>query len=276
MIISASRRTDVASFYAEWFLRRIREGYCEVRNPYNPAQVSRISLRCEDVDGIVFWTRNPRPLMARLDELDGYRYYFQFTVVHNGRAHDGKSPGIKAAVETFKRLSERATVIWRYDPIVATVGVDHAARFEAIASALRGHTDRCVISLVDAYRKTERRMAELRGTADEPVAPDVANLIPRLAAIARSHGMDIVSCAEEVDLTPYGVRPGRCIDPDLLGLGAFPKDPSQRAACGCVVSRDIGAYDTCLFECRYCYATSSFERSRERHAGHDPAAPSLV
>lgn len=276
MIISASRRTDIAAFYSEWLLRRIREGYCEVRNPYNRAQVSRVSLRREDVDGIVFWTRNPRPLMARLDALDGYRYYFQYTIVDNGRAHDGRSPGIKAAIETFQTLSERATVIWRYDPIVATAGVDHAERFAAIASALDGCTSRCVISLVDAYRKTERRMAELRGTADEPLAPDVPALIPRLAAIARAHGMDIVSCAEELDLEPHGVRPGRCIDPDVLGLDTdLRKDPSQRAACGCVVSRDIGAYDTCLFECRYCYATSSFTRSRERHAAHDPASPAL-
>ena len=102
-----------------------------------------------------------------------------------------------------------------------------------------------------------------------------------LVQIATEHGMEIVSCAEEIDLAHYGVRPGKCIDDDYifaafgLHVGAT-KDPGQRAACGCVASRDIGMYDSCLFGCQYCYATSSFDRARANYATHDPLASSLL
>ena len=123
MIISASRRTDIPAFYAEWMVRRLKEGYCTVANPFNRNQVVRISLKPEDVDAIVFWSRNPRPLMPHLDELDsrGYRYYFQFTILGYPREIDAKSPPAATAVEAFCKLAERLgpkRVIWRYDPIV--------------------------------------------------------------------------------------------------------------------------------------------------------------
>jgi hypothetical protein len=125
MIISASRRTDIPAFYAEWMVHRLREGYCTVINPYNRNQVTRISLKAEDVDAIVFWTRSPRPLMAYLDELDarGYRYYFQFTILGYPRELDPVRPPAAAAIATFCDLAERLgskRVIWRYDPIVFT------------------------------------------------------------------------------------------------------------------------------------------------------------
>ena len=150
MIISASRRTDIPAFYAEWMVRRLREGYCTVPNPFNRNQVSRISLRPEDVDAIVFWTRNPRPLMPYLDELDsrGYRYYFQFTILGYPREIDPKSPPAATAVEAFCELAERLgprRVIWRYDPIVFT-GITppafHQENFQRLAESLRGHTRR--------------------------------------------------------------------------------------------------------------------------------------
>ncbi len=110
MIISASRRTDIPAFYAEWMVRRLREGYCTVANPFNRDQVTTISLKPADVDAIVFWTRNPRPLMPYLDELDsrGYRYYFQFTILDYPREIDAKSPPAAAAVATFQELGGTA------------------------------------------------------------------------------------------------------------------------------------------------------------------------
>ncbi len=122
MIISASRRTDIPAFYAEWFMQRIRAGYCTVPNPFNRGQVSTISLAPEDVDAIVFWTRFPRPLLPHLDELDrcGYRYYFQFTLLDYPRSLETHRPDVRQAVEAFRTLAERIgpeRVIWRYDPI---------------------------------------------------------------------------------------------------------------------------------------------------------------
>jgi hypothetical protein len=295
MIISASRRTDIPAFYAPWFMNRIRAGYCTVPNPFNRSQVSTISLRPEEVDVIVFWTRNPRPLLPALDELDarGYRYYFQYTLLDNPRALDPKSPPVDAAIATFRALAERigpARVIWRYDPIAlsSATGADfHLERYARIAAALRGSTLRSVVSVMDMYRKIEKRLAALAAQgiafADQPAnqRADFARLMTGLATIAAANEMEIQSCAEELDLASFGIRPGKCIDDDYIrrvfGLQLdLKKDPSQRAACGCVVSRDIGMYDSCLFGCAYCYATSSFARAAVNHAAHDPAGEALL
>lgn len=295
MIVSASRRTDIPAFYAPWFMNRIRAGYCTVPNPFNRRQVSTIALRPEDVDIIVFWTRNPRPLFDGLAELDarGYRYYFQFTLLDNPRQIDPKTPSVAAAVVTFRELAARIgseRVIWRYDPIVLSnaTGPDfHLERYAQIAGQLRGYTQRSVISVMDMYRKAAKRLEALAPQgiviegADAGQAPEFARLMTGLAHIAAENGMEIQSCVEELDLMRFGIRPGKCIDDDYIarvfGLQlTLGKDPSQRAACGCVASRDIGMYDACLFGCTYCYATGSFARAGENYASHDPAGESLL
>jgi hypothetical protein len=230
--------------------------------------------------------------MPYLDELDcrGYRYYFQFTILGYPREIDPKSPPAATAVGTFREPSERlgpVRVIWRYDPIVftgLTPPAFHEGNFRRLAEALRGHTRRAVVSVVDTYRKVEKRMKELDGTpaAVRPCdAEDLGPLMRGLAGLAGENGMEIVSCAEEIDLRPFGVLPGKCVDDRVLAE-AFgvdvpgTKDPTQRKACGCVVSRDVGMYESCLFGCRYCYATGSFDRARANFGSHDPESPSLL
>lgn len=295
MIISASRRTDIPAFYAAWFMNRVRAGYCAVPNPFNPRQVSRVSLQPEDVDAIVFWTRNPRPLVASLDELDerGYRYYFQYTILAYPRLLETKTPPVETAVETFCRLSERIgpqRVIWRYDPIVFSSLTDaafHRERFTWLAERLRGFTKRVVISVVDGYRNVQARLRKLavQGvTIPDQMPQQLAGfdeLMHGLVETAMRCEMEIVSCAEELDLTGYGVQPGRCVDDALLARAFdvhlnLKKDTGQRDACGCVVSRDIGMYDSCLFGCQYCYATRSVARSAANYAAHNPESPSLL
>jgi hypothetical protein len=301
LIISASRRTDIPAFYAQWFINRIRAGFCEVPNPFNRLQVSRISLLPDDVDVIVFWTRNPRPLFPYLDELKrrGYRYYFQYTLLGYPPEIDTNGPAPAASLVTFRELAQRVgpqRVIWRYDPVVLsqiTPPDYHRTAFARLADALAGATGRSVISLMDDYPKIRSRMQEMArqgaallpvtmgGTGLESGMPEwLGDLLRDLAAIARSRQMEMVSCAEESDLRSFGIQPGKCIDDRLIGriFGidvSHTKDPGQRSACGCVVSKDIGMYDTCLFGCRYCYATTSFARARENHARHDPEAPSI-
>jgi DNA repair photolyase len=296
MIISASRRTDIPAFYSDWFMNRIRAGYCTVPNPFNRNQISRVELGPQDVDVIVFWTRNPRPLFRHLDELDqrGYRYYFQYTVLNNPRTVDPKSPSVDAAIKTFRELADRVgsqRVIWRYDPIVlseATSPAFHMASHARIAEALAGATRRNVVSIVDIYKKAQKRLRELRqqGVVVEEITQagisnEVGAILEHLAAIASRCGMEIYSCAEELDLRPYGIQPGKCIDDEYIartfGLQLkIKKDPGQRDACGCVVSKDIGTYDTCLFGCQYCYATTSFETAQQNHAQHDSLSSSLI
>jgi hypothetical protein len=294
MIISASRRTDIPAFYAEWFINRIRAGYCTVPNPFNAVQARRVSLRSQDVDVIVFWTRNPRPLFPYLDELDrrGYRYYFTYTLLGYPCVLDPHSPERQVAIRTFQELSRRVgaqRVIWRYDPIVLsqiTPPDYHRRAYEEIARALRGYTHRSVISLLEVYAKIRKRMEEAGRRGAQLLPYDgreawFADLMRDLATLAGTNEMQIFSCAQELDLAGFGIRPGKCVDDEYIqavfGLDVpHGKDPGQRKACGCVVSRDIGMYDACLFGCRYCYATSSFERARRNHAQHDPRSPALL
>jgi hypothetical protein len=292
MIISASRRTDIPAFYSEWFMNRIRAGFCTVPNPVRKDQISRVSLKPEDVDVIVFWTRNPVPLMKHLDELDkrGYCYCFQYTIMDNPRVLDPRCPAADDAIESARRLSGRIgpeKVIWRYDPIVFAGALNaefHKKTYERIAGALRGHAHCSVISVVDVYRKIGKRLRSLAENGFELTPLDgrsLEDLMRSIAGTAKANGMEVFTCAEETDFSSCGIPPGKCIDDAYIarvfGLKVpAAKDPSQRKACGCVVSRDIGAYDSCLFGCAYCYATSSFERAKENHQRHDPASASLI
>jgi len=294
MIISASRRTDIPAFYTPWFINRLRAGYCTVPNPFNRSQVGRVSLLPQDVDVIVFWTRNPRPLLPFLDELDerGYRYYFQYTLMDNPKSIDPHCPPLEEGIATFQALAARLgapRVIWRYDPIVFSTLTPpdfHLERYARLATALRGCTLRSVISIMDEYPKIMKRLKVLAEQGAKLLHPDpqqdwLRDCIRGLASIASASGMEITSCAEELDLAPLGVLPGKCVDDDYIrrtfGIHVdSQKDPSQRKACGCVTSRDIGMYDSCLFGCQYCYATGSFATARRNHEQHDPASPSLV
>lgn len=295
MIISASRRTDIPAFYTDWFMNRVRAGYCTVPNPFNRNQISYVSLAPKDLDAIVFWTRNAAPLLPHLSELDerSYRYYFQYTILDYPREIDRKNPTLKAALKTFKQLSNYVgsdRVIWRYDPILfseKTGASYHLDKFREIAEALNGYTTRSVISIMDFYQKSRKRLRLLKEQGVDII--DVKNpnsarfqeLMGNLKIAAEKNGMEIVSCAEEIDLIACGIKPGKCID-DALILKLFnldvtrQKDPNQREACGCVVSKDIGMYDTCLFGCQYCYATQSFERAKINFEEHDPKSPSLI
>ncbi len=294
MIISASRRTDIPGFYSKWMINRFRAGYCCVPNPFNRNQVSYISLNPNDLDAVVFWTRNPKPLMKYLPELDdlGINYYFQYSILDYPRELDPKSPSLNAAQRTFKELSDLIgadRVIWRYDPIVFTKSTDteyHIDKFSEIASELRNHTNRAVISIVDDYRKSRGRMNNLPTPEFElSTEGSIETLAPILAktlsSICLSHDLEIESCSETIDLSTVGVPAGKCIDDELINR-LFSntlkrrKDKNQREQCGCNESRDIGMYDSCVFGCAYCYATQSFEKAASNLSEHDPNSPSLL
>lgn len=295
MIISASRRTDLPAFYTPWFMNRVRAGYCGVPNPYNPAQVSYVSLRPDDVDVIAFWSRDPRPMFAHLDELEGrgMRSYFMVSLLNYPPPIDMGSPSLGRSLDTLETLSRRTgpdRVVWRYDPILlsdVTPPEFHLQNFERLAGALSGVTRRVIVSFYTPYAKADGRMQALAGMGArliEPAGPRqpwFGGLLRGMAEIAQRNGMAIQSCAEKRDLAPYGILPGKCIDDEFIfkvfGLRvADRKDPGQRDACGCVLSRDIGMYDTCLFGCPYCYATTDFALARANRAEHDPASPSLL
>jgi hypothetical protein len=273
-------------------MNRIRAGYCLVPNPFNAKQISRISLAPEDVDAFVFWSKNPEPMVGLLDDLTsrGFVYYFQYTLNDYPRALEPKVPPTERRVETFHDLARRLgplRVVWRYDPIIITPNTSydfHAATFERLAGFLTGATRRVVVSVVDLYRKTDRRMTVLsdagfRIDPDAVTSREMRTLLAHISQVAAAHGIESFSCAEEHDFTDAGVRPGSCIDCDLItalgGHVSAKKDTGQRPACRCVTSRDIGINDTCLHGCPYCYSTRNDELANQRHAQHDPSSPVL-
>jgi len=295
MIISASRRTDIPAFYAEWMVNRLRAGFCLVANPFNPAQVSRVSLAVPDVDAIVFWTKNVSPFFPALNTIDrmGYRYTFLYTINDYPTELEPHVPPLEDRIETFCALSDRlggCRVTWRYDPIILSRKMDvrfHLAAFRRIAGALQERTDRVIISFLDFYRKTERRLSRIEESVrdsflrDPTRAPRFGELVAGLSEIAQEHGMSVQSCAELPQVAAHGIPPGACIAGahlrDVFGLDlAARKDPGQRDACLCTRSRDIGATDTCLHGCAYCYSTRSQAAAEARHAEHDPSAPALL
>ena len=285
MILSVSRRTDIPAFYSEWFFNRMKEGFVYVRNPMNIHQVSKILLSPDVIDCIVFWSKNPGPMLSRLDELKDYMYYFQFTVNPYDKGLELGVPRKKVIINTFKELSEKIgpkRVIWRYDPILLTdsMGIDYHVRyFEEIAKRLAGFTDTCVISFVDLYKKTQRNLQDT--SAREPSLEEMADLATKLFFIASRYGIKIQPCAEEIALESVGIKHGKCIDnaliEDLLGVKlVVDKDPNQRKECGCVQSIDIGEYNTCAHGCKYCYANFKDGVVAKNRMAHDPNSPLLI
>ena len=285
MILSVSRRTDIPNYYSEWFFNRIKEGFLYVRNPMNAHQISRIDITPEVVDCIVFWTKNPEPMLDRLDELASYDYYFQFTLTGYGKDMECNVPHKKdRMIPVFHELSKKIgmqKVIWRYDPIIFTKKYTpeyHLKAFEQIAAALKGYTEKCVISFVDVYAKNKKNMEMLGSYEIEKT--EQLELAAKLSRIARENGMAIGSCAERVDLDACGIEHNCCIDKALiesmigcsLNVG---KDKYQRQECGCMESVDVGTYHTCKNGCKYCYANESKERVLKNYSNYDPESPIL-
>lgn len=284
MIISVSRRTDIPAFYWNWFAERLREQFVLVRNPLNFHQVSRVALQPEVIDGMVFWTKNPAPMLGQLSVLAPYVYYFQFTLNAYGQEIESNLPTLRQRIKTFQRLSELvgpARVIWRYDPILLGSGYDldyHSTAFTELAAQLSGSTRKCIISFLDYYPKINRRLQALQLTG--LTAAEQRQLAHRLATIARRYDLALETCAEKLELADLGIGHTRCIDTELLGrLGGcrltVVKDKNQRHECGCAFSIDIGAYNTCLRGCCYCYANHSQAQVQKQAVLWDSSAPLL-
>lgn len=285
MILSVSRRTDIPNYYSEWFFNRIKEGFLYVRNPMNIHQVSRINISPEVVDCIVFWTKNPEPMIDRLDELTEYKYYFQFTLTGYGKDIECNVPHKKdKMISVFQELSKKIgskNVIWRYDPIIFTKVYTpeyHINAWKQIAAALKGYTRKCVISFVDIYAKNKKNMEMLNSY--ELSEWELIEFIKEIVKIANANDIAVASCAETIDLSMYGIEHNCCIDKklieDIVGCKIkAKKDRNQRIECGCVESIEIGTYNTCKNGCKYCYANDSWESVFSNCKAYDPNSPLL-
>ncbi len=283
MIINTGQRTDIPAFYADWFANRLKAGFVCVRNPYNPQQVSRYRLDPSVVDCIGFCTKNPAPMFPYMDLLEPYGQYWYMTITPYGRDIEPNVPDKQRLLEDLRRLSGivgTKAVGWRYDPIFLSERYTmdfHRKAFRRMAAFLEGAVENVVISYIDLYRKVLRNFPEV-----SPVPADARIELGRdLTEIAREHGMTLRPCAEGTYLAAYGADCSGCMTIPMYekAIGKrlnVPNRKPNRAECACYLACDIGAYDSCLHLCRYCYANQSAENVRANRKLHDPESPFLI
>jgi len=282
MIISASRRTDIPSYYSEWFFNRIKEKLVYVRNPMNIHQISKISLEPDVVDCIVFWSKNPKPMIDKLQLIQDYSYYFQFTLNPYEQDIEINLPQKDEIIETFKKLSDMVgpeRIIWRYDPVLLNEKYNityHIENFEKFASILKEYTEKVTFSFIDFYKRITENIKIIK--AHEITTEEKNIIAENFSQIAKENNLLIDTCAEDIDLSKYGITHARCIDDRLITriIGynfSAEKDKTQRLECGCVKSIDIGEYNSCSNGCIYCYANYSrtlVEKNIKKHIGLSP------
>lgn len=294
-IISASRATDIPAFYSDWFVTRLKHGYVKWKNPFNGVP---LYISFEKVRLIVFWSKNPKPMLKHLNYLDelNFNYYFQYTLNdYDNEGIEKGVPKVAARINTFQQLAERIgkeKVVWRFDPLILTdnVGVDELLRkAENIGDQLHGYTDKLVFSFADIrqYKKVQTNLNKSTTNYHEFDHEHMHTFASELQKLNQKWNYEIGTCAEPITLEQYGIVHNKCIDDDLiiklfphdkqlmdfLGIKIIPpdmfnpktsiektrsnRDKGQRLFCECIVSKDIGEYNTCPHQCEYCYANTS-------------------
>ena len=289
VIISASRSTDIPAFYADWFFHRLKVGYSAWTNPFNGVKSFVSYEKCRF---IVFWSKNPKPLLEHLDELkeSNIGCYIQYTL--NDYEKEGLEkgvPSLEERIDTFKRLVDKlgeGRVIWRFDPLILTdqIRIDDLLRkVEYIGDQLQGYTEKLVFSYADIalYKKVKANLEKSHVNYQEWTAPQMEEFARKLSELNQKWHYQLATCSEKIALEPYGIQHNRCVDDDLMirfahhdialmdFLAHHQRDKGQRQFCGCIVSKDIGEYNTCPHLCEYCYANASKEKAVENYKRHE-------
>lgn len=284
MILNTGGRTDTVQYYTEWLLNRFSEGYVLTRNPLFQNKVSRYELTPDKVDCVVFCSKNYKPLLPRLHEItDSFNTYFHYTITAYGRDIEPGVPSIEESMETLCELSRqvgRQRIAWRYDPVLLTEEYTierHLQTFEHMAAVLAPYIDRCIFSFVEMYKKLQINMPELIPLSIK----DMDELACGMGAAAEKYGIHLQTCGTNGDYTRYGIHASGCMTLDILGAAngiEFKKlkHKGMRQGCHCIESRDIGAYDTCLNGCKYCYANKNPQKAFDNYKYHDPDSPLLL
>lgn len=309
VIVSASRSTDIPAFYADWFLHRLKVGYSAWTNPFNGV---RRYVAYDKTRLIVFWSKNPRPLLDKGGCLDylaekGINCYIQYTLNdYVTEKLERGVPPLQDRIDTFKRLVDRlgfGRVIWRFDPMILTDSIttdNLLTKAQYIGDQLKGYTEKMVFSYADirTYRKVQSNLEKNAIKFREFEEADMHYIAKNLAALNSNWGYTLATCGEKIDLEQYGIEHNKCVDDDLmikyfsedeklmdfLGVEVIRgdlfnpqttiiknkknKDKGQRAFCGCIVSKDIGEYNTCPHLCEYCYANTSKETALKNWQRH--------
>lgn len=283
LIVSASRATDIPAFYGQWFFERLRESYVRWRNPYS-GKDSFVSF--DKTRFIVFWSKNPAPIIPYLPLLKQHNIgcYFQFTLNdYDAEGLEPNVPPLATRIETFKQIVEvlgKGSVVWRFDPLILMDRIssdDLLLKIENIAKQLQGYVEKLVFSFADIaiYKKVGRNLSAAGINYREWTEREMIDFAQKLSAL--NLGLDLATCAEKIDLSQFGILHNRSIDPDLIcrlapnlqpELSRLKNDKGQRALCGCITSKDIGAYNTYPHGCSYCYANTTSYSARQNFLRH--------
>lgn len=285
MLINVGGRTDITNYYSEWLMNRIREGYVLSRNPLFPNKVYKYRLSPDVVDCIIFCTKNPAPMLDKIDEvrLKGFHVFFYVTITSYGKDIEPGVPDYHDVMETFKKLScivGKNNIGWRYDPVFISekYTVEHHLKcFEEMAETLAPYTNLCIFSFVELYKKLSFTFPELRAVSEE----EKNILLSGMGKIAGSHHIKLQTCGDGNDYSTYGIARSGCITAPIMeqAIGqefkSIKLQPSRKG-CGCLPNHDIGAYDTCPSGCRYCYATKDPALAIKNYRRHNPHSPLLI
>ena len=288
IIISASRATDIPAFYGDWFIDRMKKGYVIKQNPFNG---KKYKISFDKTQLIVFWTKDPKPFLKQADVLNEYcpNYYFQYTLNDYDKNIEVNLPHLNKRIETFIQLSEiigKEKVIWRFDPLILTdkTGINELInKIETTADKIYEHTNKLVFSFIDIepYKKVKNKIKKSGMNICEFNIEKKEEFAGKLEKLNQKYNFELAACSEDIDLSRFGIHKNKCIDDNLI-KSLFPenellmnflnqkklKDKGQRKNCGCIISKDIGQYNTCTHSCVYCYAVSSKETALKNYKKH--------
>lgn len=281
MILFASGRTDIPAFYSNWFINRVKAGFVDVRNPFNQNLVSRIYF--SDVDLIMFCSKNPLPMINKLDILN-VPVLFHVTITSYGKDVEPNIPDKRLIIEGVKKLSLVLgidNVVVRYDPIFLSdkYNVDyHIKAFDKLCKNLNGYVNKIIVSFMDEYKnvRSNKNILKYRAFTRE----DYKKIGEAFSKSAMDNGMSVQTCFEDEDLTQYGFVKGECLSHELAYILTGKKFKSSNVRkerkCECVQMVDIGDYNSCMHMCKYCYANYDEKAVSSNFERHDDNSSLLI
>ena len=304
MIINTGMRTDIPAFYSEWLMNRVREGFVYVRNPYYRLQVSKYSLSPDVVDCLAFCTKNPHLMIKYIDELkEKYNMFWFVTATPYGKDLEPKVPHFEKVTQDFKTLSNKIgknAVALRYDPILINEEYSvekHIEMFAKFAKSLKGYTEDVTISFLDLYEKVKRNAPDIRPPTNE----EQKLIAKEFVRIGKENNMVIHGCCENPNLKEVGIDITGCMSQEIVekAIGFYLKAPSGQSKrivtneneevikditlsnkgkpiCNCLMGNDIGAYNSCMHLCKYCYANFNKTLVQDNYKLHNPNSPFLI
>ncbi len=284
MIVNVGGRTDIVNYYSEWLINRMKEGFVYSRNPLFPCQVSKVSLRPEDIDCLLFCSKNYQPILKYMEEINQtYKVLCHYTITAYGKDVEPNVPCLDDSIKTLLNLSKiigKEKVLWRYDPILLTKKYTiqkHLEIFEYLAKQIAPHVQRCIFSFVEMYQKLNYNMPEIIPFKTE----DRIKILEGIGEIAKKYNLSLQTCGTDENYEKYGIHLSGCTTVEILEqahLIKYKKIKSKpiRKGCHCLPSRDIGAYDTCINGCKYCYANKNPDLAKENIKLHDKNSPLLL